>query len=132
MDKHKVQIKLIELFSRFDYHEDVLEEIEKLVIKPGKTKIFMNLFQKNIKMVEELGNDVIKTNNFEKLQGFPNLYSMKFISPGMNLRILYSYDKVSSTIILHCFYEKDDSGKASYNKHIPIALKRREELEEKA
>lgn len=47
----------------------------------------------------------------------------------MNLRMLYSYDILSNTIFLHLFYERDDSGKESYNQHIPIAKKRMAERE---
>ncbi|MEG1470309.1 MAG: hypothetical protein RSC31_06660 [Anaerovoracaceae bacterium] len=49
----------------------------------------------------------------------------------MNLRMLYSFDKEFSVIFLHCFYEKEDSGRYRYDKHIPIALLRKQEMEEK-
>ena len=54
---------------------------------------------------------------------------MKFKGKNMNLRMLYSYDIFTDTIILHCFYERDDSGAGGYEEHIPVALARKKEME---
>lgn len=131
MNKHKTQEELIQLLKDVEFHDLVIDEIKALVLRKGQsvTKEFVKLFQKNKKMIDELGRDITKTNNFEKLTGVANLYSMKFKSPSMNLRMLFSYDEVSNTIFLHLFYEKDDSGMDSYSKHIPIAKERMKDLE---
>ena len=81
-------------------------------------------------MLKFLGTNAIETKNFEKLKNADDLYSMKFKGKNMNLRILYSFDKTTSTVMLHCFYEKEGSGKDNYASHIPIAIERRREMEE--
>ena len=131
MNRDKTEKKLRKLFSEFQYHEKILDEINELVVKKGRSREFVMLLEKNIKFVKTLGNDVTKTSNFEKLRNCKDLYSMKFKSKDMNLRILFSYDSRTSTILLHCFYEKQDSGVDSYSKHIPIALRRKSEMEAK-
>ncbi len=130
MKRYKAQEKLVEILSKVKYHEAVLDEIKELVLAKGIAEQFIRSFAKNVTLIEELGRDVTKTNNFEKLSGADGLYSMKFKGRNMNLRMLYSYDILSNTIFLHLFYERDDSGKESYNQHIPIAKKRMEEREE--
>ena len=131
MDKHRAEEELIKLFEKFDSHEDVYGEIMELVVRKGRTQKFNKILQKNIEMIEQMGRDVTKLSNFEKLQGANDLYSMKFKSKGMNLRILYTYEGNHYTILLCCFDEKSDSRVNSYDKHIPIALTRMRELEER-
>lgn len=130
MEKHRVEEELIKLFAKFDSHEDVYGEIMELVVRKGRTKIFNKILQKNIEMIEQMGREVTKLKSFEKLQGVNDLYSMKFISKGMNIRILYTYKGDHYTILLCCFDEKNDSSVNSYDKYIPIALTRMRELEE--
>lgn len=130
MKKYKTKIRLNELLSRVKIHEDVFEEIESLVIKKGITNQFVRMLEKNIDKIEVLGAYVTKTNNFEKLKDANGLYSMKFKGKDMNLRMLYSYDEYTNTIMLHLFYERDDSKRDRYENHIPIALKRMESWRE--
>lgn len=131
MKKYLVQEELLNLFSRFRYHEKVLDEIQKLIIDAGLAKPFIKMLQKRIDMIEKLGSNIVQLESFEKLTGIPDLYSMKFKGKDLNHRILFSYDDKSRTILLHCFYEKDDSGRTSYRSHIPIAVQRNKEMEEK-
>ena len=131
MNKYLAQKKLSELFSKFQYHEKVLDEIEELIIRKGLTAPFLNMFQNRIEMIEALGKNIIQLDSFEKLKDVPDLYSMKFKRKDMNLRILFSYDEISQTILLHCFYEKQDSGKDRYERHIPVAMQRKKEMEER-
>lgn len=129
MNRYKTELELFELFNSFRYHESILDEIMELVVKKGRTKKFYAMLEKSIRMIEELGEGVIKLNSFEKLQNITNMYSMKFKSNDMNLRILYKYDDEYDVLLLCAFEEKSDSGKDSYRKHIPIASKRMLEME---
>ena len=106
--------------------ERVLAAMSKAEIPHTAYAIRRNsdIFAKNIELIETLGMDVIQTNNFEKLKNANGLYSMKFKGKDMNLRMLYSYDENTETIMLHLFYERDDASKDSYEEHIPIALRR--------
>lgn len=130
MNKENKLRELWSLFSRFKYHEAVPEEIYDLVVRTGRAKEFTNLFAKAVRQLEILGQDVIKLKQFEKLKGkgTNNLYSLHIEGKNLNIRILYSYGQ-NSEILLHCFYEKDDSKKGSYEAHIPIAIKRMKEME---
>jgi len=131
MRKYKTHKKLIELFSQFKYHPDILDEIMELVVEKGKTNQFVKILQKNIKIIDTLKLEVTKLKNFEKLQNANDLYSMKFKGTDMNIRILYSYDGDAYTLLLCCFEEKEDSNVNSYKRYIPIAQKRRQEMEDK-
>lgn len=129
MNKYKTELELFELFNSFRYHESILDEIMELVVKKGRTKKFYAMLEKNIRMIKELGEKVIKLNSFEKLQNIPDIYSMKFKSNDMNLRILYKFENGCYVLLLCAFEEKSDSGKDSYRKYIPIASKRMLEME---
>ena len=128
MDEKSIT-KLQDLFSYYDIHEGCIEEIFG-IIDNRQTKTFINLFQQRTEQLKALGMRVTQTNNFEKLQGAPGLYSMKFKSPEINLRIIYSYNMEKPVMLLCCFYERDDS-KETYSKYIPIAKKRKREMEER-
>lgn len=78
MKRYKAQEKLVEILSKVKYHEAVLDEIKELVLAKGIAEQFIRSFAKNVTLIEELGRDVTKTNNFEKLSGADGLYSMKF------------------------------------------------------
>lgn len=131
MKTYKTKQKLYELLSRVKFHEDVIDEIDRLVVQKGITNQFVRMLEKNIDKIETLGTDVTRTNNFEKLKDAKGLYSMKFKGKNMNLRMLYSYDTETNTIMLHMFYEREDSRKERYEEHIPIALKRMESWRDK-
>lgn len=126
MKRYQAEQRLYELLSKVKFHEDVIDEIINLVVKTGITDQFVKLLAKNIEMIETLGLEVVQNKNFEKLKDANGLYSMKFKGKNMNLRMLYSYDVDTNTIMLHLFYERDDSRRERYEDHIPIALQRME------
>lgn len=61
--------------------------------------------------------------NFEKLKGYKNLYSMRVKVTELNLRILFSY-RSDGSILLHAFHEISGKKETSYEKHAPIAQER--------
>lgn len=130
MDKYKARMQIEDTLNGVLYHDDIIDEIFDLVIGSGIEKPFFKKLITNIELVKILGARVVETKNFEKLKDAEDLYSMKFKGKNMNLRMLFSYDVKSSTIMLHCFYEREDSGKDSYSSHISIAIKRKKEMVE--
>lgn len=131
MDKYAARVRIKNVLSGVLFHEEVIDEIFELVIGSGIEEQFFKKFVNNIGMLKNLGLNVTQTKNFEKLKNVDDLYSMKFKGKNMNLRLLYSYDIQSSAIMLHCFYEKNDSKHGNYSSHIPIALKRKQEMEKR-
>ena len=129
MDRYTAKIQIEDALNGILFHRKVIDEILELVMGSGIEDQFFKKLITNIEMLKSLGPNVIQTKNFEKLKNTDDLYSMKFKGKNMNLRLLYSYDVQSSAIMLHCFYEKDDSGKGNYSSHIPIALERKQEME---
>ena len=130
MDRHKAKMQIEAIIDGVLFHDDVIDEILDLVVGSGIERQFFKKLISNIELIKSLGLKVIENKNFEKLKDADNLYSMKFKGKNMNLRMLYSYDIKSSTIMLHCFYEREDSGKDRYSSHIPIAIKRKKEMVE--
>jgi len=128
MKKYTAKLKLKKLFERVQFHEKVIDEIRELVIGKGIEEQFINQLEKNLNILETFGLNAVQHGNFEKLKGCEDLFSMKFKGKNMNLRMLYSYDVFTEIIMLHFFYERDDSRKDSYEDHIPIALARKEEM----
>ena len=128
-NRYYAKLELMETFSKVLFHDKVIDEVMNLVIGKGIEEQFINAFHKNIELIERLGVNVVQLKNFEKLKGVDGLYSMKFKGKNMNLRMLYSYDVSSETIMLHFFYERDDSKKDRYVDHIPIAVARKKEME---
>lgn len=132
MKKYKTQQALKKIFNKpgFTYHEKIFEEIEDIVIGSGKESWFINVFAKNLAKLELLGDKAIDGKNIERLKQTQGLCSIKMRCKELNLRLLFSFDKFQDKIMLHLFFEKDDSQKGQYSTHIPIALERKHELEE--
>lgn len=129
MDRYRAKIQIEDALSGVIFHKKVIDEILELVMGSGIEHQFFKKLITNIEMLKNLGPNAIQTKNFEKLKNADDLYSMKFKGNNMNLRLLYSYDIQLSAIMLHCFYEKEDSKKGNYSSHIPIALERKKEME---
>ena len=113
MDRYTAKIQIEDILNGVLFHEKVIDEILELVMDSGIESQFFKKLITNIELLKNLGTNVIQTKNFEKLKNIDDLYSMKFKGKNMNLRLLYSYDIQSSAIMLHCFYENDDSKKDS-------------------
>lgn len=130
MNKYKTQQGLKKLFIRpgFVYHEKIFDEIEDIVIGSGKEAWFVSVLAKNIYKLEVLGDKAIDGKNIERLKETHGLCSIKMRCKELNLRLLFSFDKFQDKIMLHLFFEKDDSKKGQYSAHIPIALERKREL----
>lgn len=131
MNKYKTQLGLKRLLDKpgFVYHEKIFDEIEDIIIGSGKEAWFISVLAKNISKLELLGDKAIDGKNIERLKQTQGLCSIKMRCKELNLRLLFSFDKFQDKIMLHLFFEKDDSQKGQYSAHIPIALERKRELE---
>lgn len=121
---------LEELENNVKMHSELLVDIRELILGTGHEKEFFKLLIKRVGQLKEHRQDVTYLDCFEKLQEAPNLYSMHLQTKNFNIRILYSYIR-KDEILLRAFYERQGKSKTSYAKHTPIAMARREELEEK-
>ncbi|MBK5247547.1 MAG: hypothetical protein JJE49_09820 [Peptostreptococcaceae bacterium] len=130
MKKFEIIKALSESFGDVVAHPAVGKEICDLVLGTGSEKEFFRLFKKQLNFINELGNKVTELEQFEKITSAPGLYSMHLESKNFNIRVLYSFDN-NMEILLHCFYERQGKSVTSYLKHIPIALKRKKEMEKR-
>ena len=131
MNKYKTQQRLKRLLDRpgFIFHEKIFGEIEDIIIGSGKEAWFVSVLTKNMSKLEALGDKAIDGKNIERLKETQGLCSIKMRCKELNLRLLFSFDKFQYKIMLHLFFEKDDSKRGQYSTHIPIALERKRELE---
>lgn len=128
MDERTIQA-IISLLEKYDYHPECIQEIMDLILYRGIISQFYKMFRKNTEVLMGDEADVLQHPNFEKLKKANNLYSMRIKCSKANLRILYTYRKGKLALLLCCFYERSDS-KETYEKYIPIALRRLKEMEE--
>ena len=128
MNQQEKIAAIFELFEPFLVHDKLYEELIDVMARSGQFKQIYNLLTKALNQLRELGNKTTEIPSFEVLTGTDGIYSMHLRNKSLNLRILYSYSN-SGEILLHCFHEKDDSRKSSYDAHIPIAEQRKKEME---
>ncbi len=101
-------------------------EIRSLVLCKGFENEFFKCFIKCTKQLSKLGLEAINLRAFEKLQGAPNLFSMRLIGKQFNIRILFSYEPNVNVFTL-AFFEKEGKRTTNYTKMIPLALSRLEQ-----
>jgi hypothetical protein len=131
MKKHKSKQALKKIFNKpgFVYHDKIFDEITEIIVGSGKEDWFVRVFAKNLYKLEELGEDAIDGRSIERLKQAQGLCSLKMRCKELNLRLLFSFDKFQDKVMLHLFFERDDSTKDKYSTHIPIALERKKDLE---
>jgi len=112
LNKAKILQALIELLKDVKAHPDVGVEITDLILHSGHEREFFKLFKTRLDQAKLLKHEVTYLNEFEKLGGYPNLYSMHLESDNFNLRILYSYN-YTYELLLHCFYEREGKSQTS-------------------
>lgn len=109
-------------------HVKFEEEFSKIIDKSGNKEHYTRRYSKCLRFLINLKeNCIMQPNNFEKLLGEKDLYSMR-IKGKLNLRALFYFTKINSVdkaILLTIFPEKD---KKDYLKYISIANSRIEEI----
>lgn len=114
-------------------HKKCQAELKDLVDQSGHKGAFMAKFIDRLNyLMAHYERAVQHREWFESLQGSKDLYSMRFIRID-NIRILYTIRKPK--VYLLCAFKEvsDKKGGESYQKYIPIAMKRMNEtLEEES
>lgn len=105
--------------------EEFFSEFLEIVDSSGCKEQILRDFVRYLYMLSNIAPGVLCQNNkhFEKLKGYPNLYSLRIITNLCNLRVIYSYNS-DGKILLHSFEERSGKKASDYRGHIPIALKR--------
>ena len=73
----------------------------------------------------ELGDIDYGTKWLEHLKEYDNMYSLHVDTNNKNYRLLFS-KKSKKKYFLHMFFEKSGKEATSYDKHVPIAIDRRD------
>lgn len=115
-------------------HYDYEGDLKNILERSGFRDDFSGKYKQRLKYLEEKKERCTQRKAwFEKLRRVNNLYSMKFDKSQKNIRILFAFvdfDKRKYVVLLHAFEEKDNKkqSKYSYDKAIPIAIKRFKEV----
>ena len=116
VNRETVMKELALLLDDVLIHPAVAGEIKQLILGTGNEKKFIKQLTKQVGLLKEYGINVIQLPQFEKLKNYRGLYSMHL-------------DGKDGEIILHCFYEKEGKEVTGYEKHAPIAMERKREME---
>ena len=126
MDKINIKELLNNKFGdTFQFHPMFFEEFSRLVENTGEEKKIINLFVKRLFALIELGDIDYGLQWLEHLKNYGNMYSLHIETNNKNFRLLFS-KKANNKYFLHMFYEKSGKRNTSYEKHAPIAIKRRD------
>ncbi len=123
--------KLEKEFESFTVHSELIAEITDIIGRSGNEKSFLSKLSNALKFLKRYGTlaHLQPTNQFEKLSGTTDLYSMHIQGKTFNVRILYSFAN-DGTILLHGFHEEENKRATDYTSAIPIAYERIKEMEE--
>ena len=123
--------KLLEIQygDRFDYHPKFLEEFDDFIHRSGKQKAIIKQLASRLNMILQMNDLDCGKDWLEHLKKHGNMYSLHIDTCGTNYRLLFSKTPTKK-FFLHVFYEKEDSTMCSYDKHVPIAINRRDNWNE--
>ena len=119
------------LLDNITYHEDLLNDINKIIGRSGQKKRFMQVF---LARLQEINNndvaDLLKSKNYEVLRHCKDFtcFSARIKSNQLNCRLLFKIE--NQKIILCCFDKKSDSEQTNYSPAIDRAKNRLNELRE--
>lgn len=126
MDKIDIKDLLQKTFGdRFEFHPKFYEEFSELVAKSGQAKKIISVFIGKLYAIIELGDIDYGTKWLEHLKEYDNMYSLHVDTNNKNYRLLFS-KKSKKKYFLHMFFEKSGKEATSYDKHVPIAIERRD------
>lgn len=126
MDRIDIKELLQKTFGdRFEFHPEFYKEFTELISKSGQEKKIIKAFISKLLAIIELGDKDYGPPWIEHLKKYGNMYSLHINTNDKNYRLLFS-KKSKKKFFLHMFYEKSGKGATSYDKHVPIALERRD------
>ena len=119
--------KLIEITfgNKYQFHEDFVPEFVELISKSGSEVKLLKQLMGRLRMIIELDDIDCGLKWLEKLKAYDNMYSLHLDADSKNYRILFSKNE-KGKLFLHMFYEKDGKTNTSYEKHVPLAISRRD------
>lgn len=121
-------LEINKLHPNLKMHPDVIGEMKDIVLGSGYEADFIKQLKKQLAFADDMGPQVVELSTFEVLKSADGLYSMHIKSSKYNIRILYSITD-SGQLLLHCFYKRSGKKQTDYARSIPIALRRKNELE---
>ncbi len=122
-------ISVIELLNfkygnKFDFHPEVNDDFNKLVVGSGLENKFIKRLMVLLDMIIQLKDIDHGCRWIEHLKKYDNIYSLHVNVDSKNYRLIFSKNK-KSKLFLHMFYERSGKRNTSYEKHVEIAIKRR-------
>ncbi|MBO5417916.1 MAG: hypothetical protein J6A50_04850 [Clostridia bacterium] len=126
MDKIYIkEILKISFGDRFEFHPKFYDEFSELISKSGQETKIVKAFIKKLYAIIELGDRDYGVKWLEHLKEYGNMYSLHIDTNNKNYRLLFS-KKSKKKYFLHLFFEKSGKGATSYEKHVPVAIERRD------
>ena len=109
----------------FEFHPDFFYEFEELVAKSGQEEKISKLFLQKLLAIMSLNNIDCGPKWIEHLKYVDNMYSLHIDTNNKNFRVLFS-KKSKKKYFLHMFHERSGKKTTDYDKHISIAIERRD------
>lgn len=126
MDRINIKELLQKNFGdRFEFHPDFYKEFEELVLNSGQEKRIVRAFIAKLRAIIDLGDIDFGIKWLEQLKNYDNMYSLHIDTNNQNYRLLFS-KKDNNKYFLHMFFERSGKKATSYDKHVQIALERRD------
>lgn len=125
MNRRNVLALIESLLSELRFHPALCAELADIIAKSGYESNFFNLLLIRLKYLGQHKRQAVNyPEGFEELRHTHNLYSMRLVGKGFNVRILYSFDLCGNPLLLLGFAEKSGKRNTSYTNYIPAAEKR--------
>ena len=127
-----MELKKIDINGLNDiYAVDVFEkEFKKAVDESWKSdppwKRYQTKLIKNLVVLDTEKEQAVRLNQFEKLSGTEELYSIRYPETNKNFRVIYTVYEENFIILLAAFQEKNDG---DYRRAVAVAEKRLRQLE---
>lgn len=123
--------RLEDAFSEYTVHSDLIGDLVEIIKNSGNEKSFVAKLTTALLFLNKYGKTahLQATNQFERLKGEDNMYSMHICTKSFNVRILYSFLS-DDKILLHGFDEKSGKKITDYSHALPVAKRRFKEIVE--
>lgn len=131
MNDRDTEYLIISYLKNFYYHDGLLSDVKSIISCSGYEKKFLHLLYVRLVTLAQLGERVLELKEFEELRYADGLCSMHFSGKDFNIRILFYFREDTFPVLLSSFSEKAGKRKTDYSSHIPTAMKRKTEMEEK-
>ena len=126
MEKINIKEMLnISFGNKFLFHDDFFEEFTQLVSNSGQEERIIGKLIDKLNAIIRLEDKDYGIKWLEHLKAYGNMYSLHIDLNKINYRLLFSKTN-DKKYFLHIFYEKSGKKETAYDKHVEIAVKRRD------